>query len=171
MPESDETKSPLEPFAELFERHGVEYVVIGGMAEVLHGGLRPTYDVDLCYRRSPENLKRLAAALRELRPTLRGAPKDLPFRIDEATLRAGSNFTLNTDAGPLDLLGWVEPLGDFEKVAAQAVGLRFGERTVKTLSIDGLIRIKEHIRRPKDQASLVELLALRRERNAGRDSA
>lgn len=166
MPESAET-SPLEPFVELFDRHRVEYVIIGGMAEVLHGGLRPTYDVDLCYRRSKENLERLASALQELRPSLRGAPKELPFRPDPRTLEAGTNFTFDTDAGALDLLGWVEPIGDFEKVAAESVTLPFGARSVRALSVDALIRIKQHIRRPKDQASLAELLAIKREQERG----
>lgn len=106
-------KSPLEPVVELFLRHGVEYIVIGGMAEVLHGGLSATFDVDVCYSRSPENLSRLARALAELHPRLRGAPADLPFRLDAKTLEMGSNFAFDTDVGPLDLLGWVEPLGDY----------------------------------------------------------
>jgi hypothetical protein len=167
LPGSGDIKSPLEPFVELFERHGVEYVVIGGMAEVLHGGLRPTYDVDVCYRRTPENLRRLAAALVEIQPRLRGAPPDVPFKLDARTLEMGSNFTFLTKDGPLDLLGWVEPLGDFEKVSAAAEDLPFGQRTVRALSVDALIRIKEHIRRSKDRESLDELRAIKRERGRG----
>ena len=112
--------------------------------------------------RRTENLKRLAAALSELHPTLRGAPKGLPFTIDQAALLAGSNFTLDTDAGPLDLLGWVEPLGDFEKVVSESMALPFGARTVRALSVDALIRIKRHIGRPKDKLDLLQLEAIRR---------
>ncbi|HRQ73690.1 MAG TPA: hypothetical protein PLU35_11740 [Phycisphaerales bacterium] len=145
----------------------MEYVVIGGMAEVLHGGMRPTYDVDVCYRRTPENLHRLEAALGEVHPALRGAPPGLPFRADARTLEAGNNFTFDTDIGPLDLLGWVEPIGDFDRVNGESVDLRFGESTIRVLSVDGLIRIKQHVNRPKDQASLAELLAIKREREGG----
>ena len=69
---SDE--SPIERIAGLFARHDVEFIVIGGQAEALHGSARVTFDVDLCYRRSAENLDRLAGALRELKPPPRLAP-------------------------------------------------------------------------------------------------
>lgn len=41
---------------------GVEFLVIDGLALVVHGGSRATVDVDLAYRRSDENLQRLARA-------------------------------------------------------------------------------------------------------------
>jgi hypothetical protein len=58
----------------------VEFIVVGGQAEALMGSPRVTYDVDLCYRRTSDNLERLAAALSTLSLTLRGAPPDLKFR-------------------------------------------------------------------------------------------
>jgi hypothetical protein len=65
----DEPKpTRLEAIAALFARQGVEFLVIGGQAEYLFGSPRVTYDVDLCYRRSAENLERLARALQALRP-------------------------------------------------------------------------------------------------------
>jgi hypothetical protein len=71
-------KSKLESLVELLAAHGVEFMIIGGQAETIFGSPRVTYDIDLCYRRTSENLKKLAAALREIKPTLRGAPPDLP---------------------------------------------------------------------------------------------
>src|SRR5262245_23604206 len=119
MDESNE-KPPLIDFVEVLQRHGVEFLVIGGQAATLHGSPLPTFDTDLCYRRTPENLEKLAAALREIKPTLRGAPPDLPFRLDAQSLSLGSNFTFNTTLGPLDLLDWVEPVGDYDRLAAKA---------------------------------------------------
>src|SRR5215207_7774720 len=89
----------LETICGLLGRHGVEFIVIGGQAEYLFGSPRVTYDVDLCYRRTRENLERLAAALNDLKPTLRGAPPDLPFVIDARSLALGENFTFNTTVG------------------------------------------------------------------------
>lgn len=71
---------------------GVEFIVVGGAAAVAHGSARLTADLDIVYRRTPENLARLAAALAPHRPYLRGAPAGLPFRWDEETLRRGLNF-------------------------------------------------------------------------------
>jgi hypothetical protein len=147
---------------ELFARHGVEYLVIGGQAAVLHGSPQLTYDTDLCYRRTPENLQRLARALAEIHPTLRGAPPDLPFRLDAQSLALGANFTFNTDLGPLDLLGWVEPLGAYDDLIGRAEEYDLGTTHVKVIALDDLIAIKRHIRRPKDQAALFQLEALQK---------
>jgi hypothetical protein len=163
LPESPEIQSPLEPIVEVLDRHGVEYIVIGGMAAVLAGALRPTYYVDLCCNRTSDNLRRLAAALKEMKPTLRGAPPDLPFLLDEKSLALGSNFTFDTALGPLDLLGWVEPVGDYAAVKQHAREVPFGGHQLLVLTVDGLIRIKEHVRRPKDEAALAELRSIQRE--------
>src|SRR5262245_8685580 len=109
-------KPPLAKIARLLQKHQVEFIVIGGAAAVLMGSPLPTFDVDLCYRRTEENLKRLATALKEIHPTLRGAPPDLPFILDARSLALGSNFTFNTDFGALDLLAWVEPIGGYEQL-------------------------------------------------------
>jgi hypothetical protein len=95
---------------------GVEFIVFGGQAEVLMGSPRITYDIDICYRRTPENLSRLVEALKPLNPWPRNAPRDVPFIFDELTLRAGTNFTFDTSEGKVDLLGYVEPLGEFGEV-------------------------------------------------------
>ncbi|HEY3245196.1 MAG TPA: hypothetical protein VGM03_17785 [Phycisphaerae bacterium] len=72
-------KSALEYVVEILTRHGVEFIIVGGQAAWLFGSPLLTYDIDFCYRRSDENLRRLADALREIQPSLRGAPPDLHF--------------------------------------------------------------------------------------------
>ena len=155
-------KSALEAIAEVLSAHGVEFIVVGGQAELLMGSPRVTYDIDLCYRRTKDNLRRLAAALREIKPTLRNAPADLPFIIDEQSLALGSNFTFDTSVGPLDFLGYLEPLGGFEVIAGRASTVRLAQVEVKVIHIDDLIAIKQHLRRPKDQQSLLQLLAIKK---------
>ena len=60
-------KLDLSKIIDLFERHRVEYLVIGGQAAILHGSPEFTRDTDLCYRRTSQNLGRLANALKEIR--------------------------------------------------------------------------------------------------------
>ena len=72
---------------------GVDFVVIGGVALTLRGSSRLTVDLDVCYSRDRENLRRLAAALAPYHPRLRGAPPDLPFLWDDRTLASGWAFT------------------------------------------------------------------------------
>lgn len=159
--DNDETKGRFAKVAQLFAEHGVEYIVVGGMAESLMGSPRPTFDIDLCHRRTPENLERLAQALQSLNPTLRGEPADLPFILDAKSLALGSNFTFNTDVKALDLLGYVEPIGDYEALIENAEDEVFEGQAIKIIALDDLIRIKEHINRPKDRESLFQLRAIK----------
>jgi hypothetical protein len=69
----------------------VEYILVGGMAAAVHGSARLTADIDVVYARTPENIRRLVAALSPLHPYLRGAPAGLPFQWDDETLRSGLN--------------------------------------------------------------------------------
>jgi hypothetical protein len=152
----------LEHFAEIFLRHGVRFIVIGGQAEYIFGSPRVTYDTDLCYERSAENLSRLAGALKELDVHLRNAPADLPFIIDGRSLALGSNFTFTTTIGDLDLLGYVEPIGDFHELDRRAKDFQIENLPIRVIDIDDLIRIKQHVNRPKDRDSLFQLLAIKK---------
>jgi len=61
--------------------------------------------------RTSENLERLATALATLNLTLRGAA-ELKFRLDAQALALGQNYTFEVDGEyPLDLLGYLEPIG------------------------------------------------------------
>jgi len=157
----------LRPFVEAFLRHDVEFLVIGGQAEYLMGGARLTFDTDFCYRRTAANLDHVAGALKELHVTLRGAPPDLPFRIDAASLALGSNFTFNTVHGSFDLLGWVEPVGNYDALLPGSEVADFNGSAIRVIGLGDLIAVKEHIRRQKDQRSLEQLYAIRRRREQG----
>ena len=87
--------------------HEVEFVIVGGVAIIAHGIPYATFDLDFCYSRTTGNLKKIVAALADFKPRLRGFPKDLPFVWDERTLHNGTNFTLETMLGDIDLLGEV----------------------------------------------------------------
>jgi predicted nucleotidyltransferase len=136
----------------------VDFVVIGGLAVIAHGHTRATLDLDVCYARSPENVRKMVAALALIHPRLRGAPPELPFFWDERTVRNGLNFTLVTDEGDLDLLGEVTGLGSYDDIALRAVDLELHGAHVRLLSLEDLMRSKAAAGRAKD---LVDLEALR----------
>ena len=89
----------------LLAHNVVEFIIVGCAAATAHGSSRLTDDLDVVYRRSPENIARLAAFLASHTPYLRGTPPNLPFRLDADTITRGLNFTLTTELGALDLLG------------------------------------------------------------------
>jgi hypothetical protein len=138
----------------------VEFILIGGVAMNLQGVAYLTQDIDFCYSRTPENLKRLARALEPYHARLRGAPPGLPFRLDAATLQQGMNFTLTTDLGDLDFLGEVTGLGSYDKVKAAADKKLIDAMPTLVLSVKGLIQTKKAARRKKDLLVLPELEAL-----------
>jgi hypothetical protein len=69
----------------LLSEQGVEFIIVGGVAAVIHGSSRLTQDLDIVYRRVADNLTRLVQALAGQAPYLRGAPPDLPFEWSVAT--------------------------------------------------------------------------------------
>jgi hypothetical protein len=137
----------------------VEYVIVGGVSAILQGAGVDTFDLDICYRRTPDNIARLVAALRDLNPRPRGWPRDLPFSFDDRTILLGSNFTLDVGEEDLDLLGDMSAIGGYEQVAGQAIEMVVAGVPVKVLSLEQLIATKEAVGRPKD---LLVLPALRR---------
>lgn len=138
----------------------VAFVIIGGMAAVAQGSAYVTADLDICYQRQPRNYQQLSRALRPFKPRLRGAPADLPFVLDDMTLKAGLNFTLTTEGGDLDLMGEVVGLGAYEVVKAHAEEVELYGYRVWVLTLAGLILSKQAAGRPKDLRLLPELKAL-----------
>ena len=97
-----------------------------------------------------------------LRVTLRGAPADLPFKPDARTLKAGLNFTFDTLAGSLDILGELSGVGGYPAINRNAVdAMVFGVR-VRVISLEDLIRAKKAAGRVKDRLHLLELEELKR---------
>jgi predicted nucleotidyltransferase len=150
----------VEDLLKELHRLGVEFVIIGGMAAVAHGSAYLTLDLDLCYSRKKENLEKLAQALASFHPRLRGAPPDLPFRLDAAALRTGMNFTLTTNLGDLDILGEVSGLGGYAEALSFSEELEVYSLRCKVLTLEGLIRSKKAAGRTKDLMLLPELEAL-----------
>ena len=144
----------------LLSEANVEYVMIGGLAATIHGLAHVTYDVDICYHRSLTNVERLCQALATVHPALRGAPNDLPFRFDPPAVLAGLNFTLDTDIGALDLLGEVQPLGEYPQVVHHSEEANLFGFRVRVLSLEALIEAKRTAGRTKDQLVIPGLEAL-----------
>jgi hypothetical protein len=140
----------------------VEFVVVGAMAMVTHGSAHVTYDLDLCYARTPENMARLAEALATLHPSLRSAPPGLPFHFDAATIAAGLNFALCTASGPLDLFAEIAGVGAYDEVLARSGVHEIYGLPTRVLSLDGLIAAKQALSTPKDRIHLLELLELKK---------
>jgi hypothetical protein len=154
-----------ERMLEVLERRGVDYVLIGGLAGVLHGSPAVTFDTDVCAARDRGNLDRLAAALREMKARIRtdAEPAGLPFTCDASFLSTMNLVNLKTKFGDFDIS--FEPAGfdGYDELAVHSVDLAVGGVTVKVASLADVIRSKETANRPKDHATLPILYALQDE--------
>lgn len=138
-------------------RHGVEFVVVGGIAAVLHGSERNTFDLDVCPSQDPANLDALGNSLIEIDARLRGIEEDVPFVPDGRAFTGIEILTLSTSLGPLDIL--VRPYGSppYSALRRRAIQMDIGPAPVLVASIDDLIAMKRESDRPKDRDDIERL--------------
>lgn len=145
---------------EVLQRHGVEHVVVGGVAVVVHGASLMTNDLDILYRLGPENVARLLAAFEELDAVAWGDPRRLRFTAAHLDNR-GHHLT-ETKAGRIDALGSLGREADVlyedviaDAIEAEAFGVRFA-----CISLPRLIAVKRELARPRDLVAVQELEAI-----------
>ncbi len=159
--------SPLDPdclFVTLAD-HEVDYVLIGGLAAVLHGSTAMTNDADICPANTAKNVARLSEVLAELEARLRApdSPDGLPFDPHPSLLTSITTLNLHTRCGDLDLTFSPAGIDDYDALKASSVYFELAGVGVHVAALDDIIRSKETADRPKDRATLPILRALRDE--------
>ena len=133
----------------LLNRHGVEYAICGGHAVAFHGYSRLTMDVDVLIKPSPENARRLAAALGEFGFGHAGIPFGA-FAVE------GTAVSLGVQPNQIDLLTSMSSQSTREVFAHLVEGHLAGV-PVRIVSADDLLRAKHEAGRPKDLVDAAEL--------------
>ena len=149
---------------EVLNEERVRYIIVGGIATVMHGSSLPTQDIDLVPDRSDDNLECLVRALARLNVQIRTGDEPLKATIDEQFLR-NSTFMLNlvSDFGDIDLAFQPSgPLLGYEGWKQDAIELSIAEGvTVWVAALNDVVDSKRAANRPKDQAALPYLESLR----------
>lgn len=152
-------RPPLEALC----AHGVEFVLVGGVAARLHGAPLLTQDIDLLPDPELPNRARLAKAITSLEPR-----EIVPFRRRPvATTVMPDHFLTElfrsylTPWGRLDVLRQLPGVGAYADVRARAIPYSLWGLTLHAASLDDVIRAKEHAGRDKDRADLARLYVLR----------
>ncbi len=152
----------------LLSRAAVRYLVVGGVAVVLHGFLRTTADLDVVIALDDENVERAVSAL-ESAGFVPRAP--VPLRdfadsrlreswIEEKNMQVFSLWNPNLPGFELDL--FVREPFDFEAVAVRASTIRIGGSVIAVVSVDDLIDMKERVGRTQDLEDVAALRSLKR---------
>jgi predicted nucleotidyltransferase len=154
------------PIFEALNERGVRYVIVGGLAVVLHGHPRLTGDVDLMVDLAEEEARKTVSALTGigLQP---GIPVD-PADFADASARRGwigrnmvvLNFCDASTGRSVDL--FVENPLAFEDVWARSEVLDYRGVPVRVASIPDLIELKRRAGRPEDLFDISQLLKLQR---------
>ncbi len=154
----------------MLDRHGVEYVLVGGAAAAMLGAERLTQDVDCVISRELANLGRVAAALRELDARLRVAgmtdeeARALNVQLDVHSLERMTNSTWTTDAGQFDILSDLKnetggPV-PYEVLVTRSSVVAVDGYHVRVAAVSDVIAAKTFANRAKDLDALPELMVI-----------
>ena len=168
-------EGPSLDFARIMQtldRHGVEYLLVGGAAAIGYGAQRGTQDVDcMVPRGNDDNFRRLGGAMSELGARIRAegldddVAKTLPANLDPRALGRAEISTWMTDAGALDVL---TDLPDrtgtrltYETLVERAQPQDIAGVRIRLAALEDIIASKEWANRAKDHEALPELYAIR----------
>ena len=165
----------MEPMAQRFEPvlktlndAGVRYLVVGGVAVVLHGHLRTTGDLDLVVELSPTNLDRALDALEgsgfQPRPPVPlrsfADPETRRSWVKEKNLRVFSLWHPDFPGFEVDL--FVEEPFDFDEVWRRRVEVELEGSTTFIVALDDLVALKKASGRAQDLEDIEALQELAR---------
>lgn len=157
----------LEPVLSALNRRGVRYVVVGGVAVVLHGHPRLTADLDLALDLTSDHAARAIEALVELGltpilPVPAGDFADPAVRrkwVEERNLRVFTLYDVGNPLHQVDL--FAENPIPFDQLWDRGVEVSLTSTTIRIASIDDLISMKQLAGRQKDLADIAALEAIR----------
>ena len=139
---------------------GVDFVVVGGYAAVIHGSAYVTNDVDVCAVLSSDNVEKIREALADLHPVHRQTHKRLSFLDHPAPGQTLHNLYLETDDGIIDILSSILGVGDYARLKERAVEFPVFGHKCAVISLDDLITAKEAVGRERDLLAVKELRAI-----------
>jgi hypothetical protein len=161
-PDEGPQPGPFRPdvLAGVLNRHGVDYVVVGGIAAIRHGSRRTTRDLDVVPAPSRDNCERLALALAEIDAHVRGVDAHLLGidPTDPGVLASGADLGLATDAGMLDVLQELVGI-DYSGLRGRAVPARLGHEPIFVAHVDDLVAMKLRAGRPIDLQDIAAITA------------
>jgi len=141
------------------DRYSVDYVVFGALAMLFYGFVRTTEDLDIAVSPDEENLNRVAEwlvsidAVLKLNPDRRFGPRE------QWGMHKGSNATVLTSLGQVDVVQRLSGMPAWEELVAQAEVYEFEGRKIRVMNRATLIELK---RRRSSAQDLADIEAIER---------
>lgn len=151
----------MKNFEEIIKRladYEVKYILIGGYAAIVHGSTMVTNDLDLLIPFEKDNMEKLLAVLGDIHP--RYQENKLPLDKTAEELCHFNNLYLNTDIGPIDILGQISGLGNYNELLQHVIEIQLFDKSCLVLDLDTLIESKRIMGRAKDKNVVIELEAI-----------
>lgn len=126
---------------EALAAHGVDYVLIGGLAVQTHGHTRMTNDIDLIPAPDPDNLDRLARALNALDAQVLN-PGSEGIEISASMLPRATSWQLATPHGDIDVVHAAPGAAPYDQLKARALKIDLGPARIQVAGLDDLVRMK-----------------------------
>ncbi len=137
----------------------VEFVVVGGVAAVLHGAPTTTQDVDIVHRRTAGNVDRLLKVLGALDARIRD-PAGRLLRPTRAQLMGKGQLNLSTTLGPLDPVCQLHDGRGYDELHKRTIRMSDGALELLVLDLPTLIEVKAGAGREKDRLVVPILVRL-----------
>ncbi len=154
----DPRSEPLDAqriFEEL-ARHEVDFVLVGGLAAQTHGMTGMRNVIDVIPAPEPDNLARLAAALRALEARVLN-PGHEDIEIEASMLPRATIWQFATPHGDVDVLHEAPGAAPWPELRERALVIALDETRVPVAGRDDLIRMKLARGRPVDRADVAAL--------------
>ncbi len=156
----------IESILDALNRARVRYLVVGGVAVVLHGYLRTTADLDLIIQLDRDNVLRAIRALQahHYRPRAPVSAEEFAeHHVREQWIRDKglAVFTLWSPAHPaLEIDLFVSEPFDFDAVYARALRVPLEKTEATVIALEDLIALKRGVGRPRDLEDIAALESL-----------
>jgi hypothetical protein len=163
-------------FAPLFDalsKSNIRYVVVGGLATVLHGYARLTVDIDLMVDLAPEQAEKVISTLTTLGlvpqlpldPTAFTNPQTRQIWNTEKNMKV---FSMVDPRNPLRIVDlFVENPIPFEDLWERSKTVQIDTTSIKIASLKDLIHLKRLAGRPQDLTDIEQLEQIQKLQEGG----
>lgn len=138
-----------QDFIRSLAKCAVEYMLVGGIAVGAHGHVRYTKDMDVWFRGSEENAKRLIAALRDFG----FGSVDVPL---SEFCKPRAMLAIGVEPNMIELINFADGV-EFDDCYPRRIDIPLGEVVASVIALSDLVRNKHCVGRLQDLADIDNL--------------